>query len=296
MKCPKCGYLGFEDSERCRNCGYEFSLARLSPSVPDVLIHPDAPVPGPNPDFFLGNANAAPDDAAPARDPSLDLDRLGEMPGPAARELPLFGGRPDDDSRRITTPSRPRAPLAVRRATPEVPRARTRTPRPQTGVLDLGASPAAALGFAESASIEGGEAQAALWSRTMAAMVDLGIVCGVDAAVVYFTLRLCGLQVSEWAQLPVVPLIAFLTLLNGGYFVAFTAVGGQSIGKMAVGVRVVSQESQPVTFGRATLRVLVCLASALPLGLGFLPALVGRDRRALHDRVSHTRVIRSSSP
>ena len=26
MKCPKCGYLGFEPVERCRNCGYDFSL------------------------------------------------------------------------------------------------------------------------------------------------------------------------------------------------------------------------------------------------------------------------------
>ena len=27
MKCPKCGYLGFETTDRCRNCQYDFSLA-----------------------------------------------------------------------------------------------------------------------------------------------------------------------------------------------------------------------------------------------------------------------------
>ena len=26
MKCPKCNYLGFETGDRCRNCGYDFSL------------------------------------------------------------------------------------------------------------------------------------------------------------------------------------------------------------------------------------------------------------------------------
>ena len=27
MKCPKCDYLGFETGDRCKNCGYDFSLA-----------------------------------------------------------------------------------------------------------------------------------------------------------------------------------------------------------------------------------------------------------------------------
>ena len=30
MKCPKCGYLGFEHVDRCRNCGYDFALAPMS--------------------------------------------------------------------------------------------------------------------------------------------------------------------------------------------------------------------------------------------------------------------------
>ena len=28
MKCPKCSYLGFETGDRCKNCGYDFSLMR----------------------------------------------------------------------------------------------------------------------------------------------------------------------------------------------------------------------------------------------------------------------------
>ena len=35
MKCPKCGYLGFETTDRCRNCGYDFSFA--APSLPSEL-------------------------------------------------------------------------------------------------------------------------------------------------------------------------------------------------------------------------------------------------------------------
>ena len=88
---------------------------------------------------------------------------------------------------------------------------------------------------------------------------------------------------------------SFFLVLNGGYLVAFTAVGGQSIGKMALGIKVVSDEDLPVPFSRATLRTLAYAVSALPLGAGFLPGVLGADRLALHDRLTHTRVVRPSA-
>src|SRR5436853_159195 len=41
MKCPKCGYLGFETVDRCRNCGYEFSLTTAADLPPDSFEHLD---------------------------------------------------------------------------------------------------------------------------------------------------------------------------------------------------------------------------------------------------------------
>ena len=38
MKCPKCGYLGFETTDRCRNCQYDFSLAPFAPE-PELTLH-----------------------------------------------------------------------------------------------------------------------------------------------------------------------------------------------------------------------------------------------------------------
>ena len=38
MKCPKCGYLGFETTDRCRNCQYDFSLAPFS-ADPELTLH-----------------------------------------------------------------------------------------------------------------------------------------------------------------------------------------------------------------------------------------------------------------
>jgi uncharacterized RDD family membrane protein YckC len=283
MKCPKCEYLGFESSDRCRNCGYEFSLA----SQPLM---------------------ASPDPLPPMRQP-LDLDRI--IGGPP-QDLPLFPpevglgtpsmsigdesgreGDSDDGKPLITAPLRPRAPLGVRRATPEVPRARMRTPRPSETLLFEGVTPVRAAEIHPATAPHDSSATAA--SRIMAALVDGAILFGLDAAVLYFTLRLCNLTASEMFELPVIPLLAFFLMLNGGYSVAFTAVGGQSIGKMALGIKVVGESDRPVPVGRAAFRTLAYFLSALPFGAGFLPGVMGVDRLALHDRLAHTRVVRPSS-
>ena len=43
MKCPTCGYIGFETSDRCRNCGYEFALSTPAPPPQDLRLHSGAP-------------------------------------------------------------------------------------------------------------------------------------------------------------------------------------------------------------------------------------------------------------
>ena len=46
MKCPKCAYLGFETGDRCKNCGYDFSLLSAptsesdGPGFEDLSLHP----------------------------------------------------------------------------------------------------------------------------------------------------------------------------------------------------------------------------------------------------------------
>jgi uncharacterized RDD family membrane protein YckC len=93
--------------------------------------------------------------------------------------------------------------------------------------------------------------------------------------------------------LPPIPLGAFLLLLNGGYLVAFTAAGGQTIGKMMTGVRVMGDDGQRVDVAGAVLRGAGCLLSIVTLGLGYLPVFFSADARALHDRIAGTRVVKS---
>jgi uncharacterized RDD family membrane protein YckC len=121
------------------------------------------------------------------------------------------------------------------------------------------------------------------------------ILAAIDVAVIYFTMQICNVGIEEIAILPKGPLIAFLLVQNGGYLVTFTA-GGQTLGKMAAGVRVVPEGSDgPLDLGRAFLRTMMWGVLAIPAGLGFLPALFSRDRRGLHDRFAGTRVVRASA-
>ena len=123
MKCPKCGYIGFEAVDRCKNCGYEFSLSAATPSAPPELpMTPAGDDGGPLRDLALKPGAERARKSAP-----LDLDRVIGAPEPAD-DLPLFAtdGTGEDLPPLVSTPAAPRRPLSVRRPTPDPGRLRSR--------------------------------------------------------------------------------------------------------------------------------------------------------------------------
>jgi uncharacterized RDD family membrane protein YckC len=307
MKCPKCGYIGFEDVDRCRNCGYDFSLALPQPE-PDLTIRRQPEIVNPLDDLSLVDAAGV----RARNDRSPDLNRMiGVTDAPGSRtlkaELPLFGTAViPGDAPLITKPSAPRPPLAVRRATPEVPRLRDDQQSRLQSSFDLtldhepqedGAvvTPAARTTLSRWPANRAERAQnAAVAARLAAVIIDLLILGAIDVVVIYFTMQICGLTVDDLGMLPKGPMLAFLLVQNGGYLVTFTA-GGQTLGKMATGIRVVATESAgTLDLGRAIARTLVWMLLAVPAGLGFL-TLFSRDHRGLHDRFAGTRVVRASA-
>jgi uncharacterized RDD family membrane protein YckC len=266
----------------------------------DLPLRGDEPM-GPLGDFDLGEASRPPAPVPGVRgrrrhDP--DFDPRVTPPGQArarANELPLFVETPRDETP-LVRPAAAEAPLSVRRSTPPAAKARPRpTPRPiepetpQPELLPMNATDAVLGPPAQSA--EGSVAGVA--SRVGAAVLDWLLLTGLDIAVVYFTLRVCRLDSAELSVLPWIPMAGFLLLLNGGYLSLLTAASGQTIGKMAFGLRVVSGDDQPLAPGQAVLRTIVFLVSAAPAGLGLLPALFDHARRGLHDRLARTRVVHS---
>jgi uncharacterized RDD family membrane protein YckC len=311
MKCPKCGYLGFETTDRCRNCGYDFSLAAPPPPaelplredadespLADLALHDEPP--GEEEDVALHEREAAgfgrpeprrPTPPAPLQvsTPPGDSDRNLDAPVASAQEesgedLPLFAPRPAG------------TPLAVRRPGHEVPKARRTTTRParmDTPVLPLGA---------ESRSNEPDRSKparprppdlAGMGGRLAAAAIDLTLLVAIDVAVVWLTLRIAGLSPTRQDLLVIrpVPMVGFLLVMAFLYLTGFTVGGGQTIGKMLTGIRVTGDDGRGVDITGAVVRALGCLAAVATFGLLYAPAFFGTDRRAVHDRMAGTRVV-----
>ena len=288
MRCPKCHHIAFQDVSECPRCSA--TLQGGSPSGrPDAdldLSTGDGAL-GPLREFSLQNPTA-----------STQVSRVAPRrasPGRARRApLPLFPFAGQIGSGHAAVRSSAQRPLSVRRQTPEAAKFRVATARVPARELALRFDvPGSDAKGDSSGPAAASAAHAALpvRLRLTAGILDMFLLLGINAAIVYLTSRLAGFPLTGVDQLALLPLFTFLLLLNGGYVVALTVLGGQTVGKMAVGLRVEATNGSPVTLGRALGRTAAYAVSVLPGGLGFVWLLLGRGR-ALHDVLADTRVVK----
>jgi uncharacterized RDD family membrane protein YckC len=266
---------------------------------------------------------------------TVSPSRVAPAPAPVTAELPLFVQsvpQPDDrhDAPLVKLPTTARPPLAVRRPTPDPPRLKAKYPRVPDAGRKVDAEPAkelfardlldldvqldldarrrdptpvvrpAAQPRAESSSTILTQARnepVGAARRLGAAVIDLVFIGAINLVLVWLTLQVCALTIGDIWIVPLLPLSAFLCMLDAGYLLMFTAASGQTVGKMIAQIKVVAndaagEQDDRVRLGQAAARALMTLPSVLALGLGFLPALVG-EGRAVHDRIAHTRVVRA---
>jgi uncharacterized RDD family membrane protein YckC len=125
---------------------------------------------------------------------------------------------------------------------------------------------------------------AGFWIRAGALLID--VVCVMAAEMAF------GFVMWVFAEdrLAAAASRAFRFLASPCYFVFLHWARGQTLGKIAFHVRVVSQDGAPLSFGQAALRHLGSWVSAVLLGIGYLVAAFRADKRALHDLIAGTRV------
>jgi uncharacterized RDD family membrane protein YckC len=138
-------------------------------------------------------------------------------------------------------------------------------------------------------------------SRAAAAVIDavVGLVLPIATA------ALVGVSAGDAAgAVLLLAAFAFGWLVYAPVFMARQGErNGQTPGKQVVGIRVVRETAEPITYGYALVREFVVkqlliglvggLLLYLPLLLNYLWPLWDADNRALHDMVASTRVIRS---
>ncbi len=88
--------------------------------------------------------------------------------------------------------------------------------------------------------------------------------------------------------------IAFQVALGAFYHVGFwVGADGSTPGKMAMGVKVVMANGEPVEVGNALLRYIGYIPSSLLLGIGYLMIAFSSEKRGLHDIIGGTVVVKS---
>ncbi len=128
------------------------------------------------------------------------------------------------------------------------------------------------------AGVHGG-ARAGFWRRFAGAFVD-GIFVGIASGI----LR---------AVLGTGPGTGLGVLVSAVYFTAFIgAERGQTLGQMALGIRVLGLDNgSSIGYGRAFLRWLVSLVSAIVILLGYLWMLWDREKQCWHDKAANDVVV-----
>ncbi len=165
---------------------------------------------------------------------------------------------------------------------PRMPRTRTRP----------GARP---LRPAEPVRLDETTAYAGLITRTVAFVLDALIINGLVAIATGAFAIVASVLFSDPSLNPsgIAAGAAAWALWSVGYFVVGWSVGGQTIGDAVMGIRVVSaRDGRPLRPCRAIARFVALSLGTIPLLAGLWILLWDRQRRAFHDRVVRSVVVR----
>jgi len=134
------------------------------------------------------------------------------------------------------------------------------------------------------------------WIRFLSVLID-GVILAVVNFPIQMILGMLGFRSIQSTGVN----FSFLGLLyvvsiavQCAYFTYFWSQKGATPGQMILGLKVVTAEGGPLTVGRACGRYFAYLLNAFTLTIGFIIAAFDVQKRALHDHICGTRVIRTS--
>jgi uncharacterized RDD family membrane protein YckC len=124
--------------------------------------------------------------------------------------------------------------------------------------------------------------RAGFWRRFAAVLVDviaLGVVTGILSAI------------FSWNAAN-----AISTIIGLAYFIYFEGSSGQTLGKKALGIRVIDfRTGGPIGYGRAVIRYVGRLVSTIVVLLGYLWMLWDKEKQTWHDKFANSVVVPESA-
>lgn len=136
------------------------------------------------------------------------------------------------------------------------------------------------------------------WMRVVARMIDTIVLYVAEIPIqLLFIGRVLFPGSRPPADSATALISATLTLtlirwvVQGAYEVLMLRYLGATVGKMAVGLKVVRTDGSGLGWGVAVGRFFMYIVSGIILGIGYIMAGFDDEKRALHDRVCDTRVI-----
>jgi len=137
------------------------------------------------------------------------------------------------------------------------------------------------------------DSSAPMSDRVYSAVADAMVLLTIGLVLMIAGASAAGSPVVPFVRAAPIPFLAAWSLFGLVYGVIFVGTCGQTLGKMAMRVRVIGADTFHVGYGRAALRAIAYAAAALPAGLGLLTAFKDPEHRGLHDRLTGTKVVKA---
>jgi len=133
------------------------------------------------------------------------------------------------------------------------------------------------------------------FSRRLAAALIDGFILLMATTLLSLGAGILGVYLNFYSNnepIPVTTLVIVCGLIISVlYYVAAWSNSGQTIDKSVFGIQVVGSDGQPLSIGKAFLRYLGYILSALPLSIGFLWIVFDKKNQGWHDKIASSYAI-----
>ncbi len=253
MKCPKCGFNSFDFLEKCKKCG---SPTGVKAEI-DAFYNP----------YELSKRYSVANTKESAEDELEELEEVVVIQSEEQETIEIV----DED---LTLDD------------------------------DLSWSNHALTAETDPASIEENETEttdrfksdlAGVSTRSISFLIDMVVIFAITAlglsAGIYVADGNFIFEIDFPLSFIVAALFAFI-IVGSGYFVFLEGYGGKTLGKMAMGLKVVGVDGGSIDIVRAFTRWAFSFFSALFFFIGFLWALFDARSQTWHDKIAGTLVVK----